>query len=147
MSDTTSVDAGRPGGRGRDRRWRPRSRGRRAGPTVGRLDALALDDPDALRRAVEAVLFVVDAPVSADALAAALQRPVPDVEAALAELRDGLDGAGSGIELREVARRCAALHPPEWSPAVEAFLLEGQRNTAVAGRAWRPSPSSPTGSR
>ena len=96
---------------------------------VGRLDALALGDPDALRRAVEAVLFVVDAPVAADALAAALQRPVPDVETALAALRAALDERGSGLELREIAGGWRLYTRTEWSPAVEAFLLEGQRNT------------------
>ena len=40
---------------------------------VSRLDALHLDDPDSLRRAVEAVLFVVDAPVGAEALAAGMR--------------------------------------------------------------------------
>lgn len=96
--------------------------------TISRLDALQLDDPDALRKAVEAVLFVVDAPVSAEALAAALQRPVPDVEAAIVALRGELDARDAAVELRDIAGGVRLYTRTAWSPAVEAFLLEGQRN-------------------
>src|ERR1700744_3954628 len=65
--------------------------------------ALGLDDPERLRAAVEAVLFVVESPVSSAQLAVALQRPEPEVVAAIGELTANYDERGAGIELREIA--------------------------------------------
>lgn len=59
-----------------------------------------------LDRALEAVLFIADEPQSIVHLAAAVARPVAEVRAAVARLRDDYDGGGGGIrrgfELREV---------------------------------------------
>jgi len=61
---------------------------------------------DDLRQALEAVLMVADDPQTSVSLATAVARPVREVEAALAALRDDLDGAGGsprrGFELRRV---------------------------------------------
>jgi segregation and condensation protein B len=90
--------------------------------------ALALDDPDRLRAAVEAVLFIVESPVSTAQLATALQRPEHEVVAAIGELAASYDERSAGIELREIAGGWRIYTRPELGAAVEAFLLEGQRS-------------------
>ena len=89
---------------------------------------LALDDPDRLRAAVEAVLFIVESPVSTAQLATALERPEPEVIAALAELASGYDQRGAGIELREIAGGWRIYTRPDLATVLEAFLMEGQRS-------------------
>ncbi len=89
---------------------------------------LDLSDPDRLRAALEAILFVVEAPVSVAALASGLDRPVEAVEAGLAQLASRLDETGSGIELRQVAGGVRLYTRPLLHEAVERFLLDGQRS-------------------
>src|SRR5262249_13351351 len=86
-----------------------------------------LDDPDALRATVEASLFVSDSPVTVTALATGLQRPIPDVQAALAALGRELDERGSGVELREVGDGVRLYTRPTLAGWIEAFLMDGQR--------------------
>lgn len=87
-----------------------------------------LADPAMLRSAVEAILFVVDAPVSAASVAAALQVPTPDVEAALTDLRTSYDERAAGVELREVAGGFRIYTRPDVAAQVEVFLHDGQRS-------------------
>jgi len=91
-------------------------------------ETLGLEDPDRLRAAVEAVLFIVESPVSTAQLATALQRPEPEVVAAIAEITSSYDERGAGIELRELAGGWRVYTRPELAPVVEAFLLDGQRS-------------------
>ena len=86
-----------------------------------------LADSAVLRAAVEAALFVSDAPVTATSLAAGLQRPVPEIEAALTQLRQELAGRGSGIELREVGDGVRLYTRPDLAGWIESFLMDGQR--------------------
>lgn len=88
----------------------------------------ALGDPALLSAAVEAILFVVESPVSPAVIAAALQVPTDAVEAALEALRAGYDERRSGIELRDVGGGVRLYTRPEVSPQVEAFLQDGQRS-------------------
>ena len=81
-----------------------------------------------LLAALEAILFVVEEPVSAAALAAAIERPVPVVHAALDTLRAGYDGRGAGVELREVAGGVRLYTRAEHAGVVEQFLQDGQRS-------------------
>ncbi|WP_127793202.1 SMC-Scp complex subunit ScpB [Agromyces sp. LHK192] len=53
-----------------------------------------------LDRAIEAILFVSDEPVGLVALAAAVARPVAEVRAAIARLRQDYDGTGTSGEPR-----------------------------------------------
>jgi segregation and condensation protein B len=87
-----------------------------------------LGDGMSLAAALEAVLFVVDAPVAVSALAAAFQRPGPDLEAGLISLQESLDARGSALELRRVASGVRLYTRPEYAPWVTSFLLEGQRS-------------------
>lgn len=92
-----------------------------------RTAAAPLTDPAMLRAAVEAILFVVDSPLSLTALSAALQQPLEAVTQVVAELRTEYDERGAGIELREVGGGVRIYTRPEVAPQVEMFLLEGQR--------------------
>ena len=92
-----------------------------------RTSAAPLTDPAMLRAAVEAILFVVDSPLSLTALSAALQQPLEAVTQVVAELRTEYDERGAGIELREVGGGVRIYTRPEVAPQVEMFLLEGQR--------------------
>ena len=87
-----------------------------------------LGDGMSLAAALEAVLFVVDAPVAVSALAAAFQRPGPDLEAGLISLQESLDARASGLELRRVASGVRLYTRPDYAPWVTSFLLEGQRS-------------------
>lgn len=99
-------------------------------------DGTAEDDPEdgpvelepaKLRAALESVLLVVDAPTSASDLARAVQRPIPEIEAALAELAGEYDGAERGFQLREVAGGWRLYTREEFASYVERFVLDGQR--------------------
>jgi segregation and condensation protein B len=85
-------------------------------------------EPEQLAAALEAILFVVESPVTVAALAVAVQQPTEAVQAALAELRTGYDDRGAGIELREVAGGVRLYTRPDHADVVEQFLQEGQRS-------------------
>ena len=87
-----------------------------------------LPDPALLGAAVEAILFVVEAPVTAAAIAAALKTPEPEVLAAIHALRRDYDERGAGIEVREVAGGVRLYTRPTVAPQVEVFLQDGQRS-------------------
>jgi segregation and condensation protein B len=91
-------------------------------------EQMVLTDPAELDPAVEAILFVVDAPIDASTLAATLRVPVPDVTAALDRLRAGYDERGAGIELREAAGGVRLYTRASVAPHVERFLQDGQRS-------------------
>ncbi|MGI8761524.1 MAG: SMC-Scp complex subunit ScpB [Jatrophihabitantaceae bacterium] len=84
--------------------------------------------PVELAAALEAILFVVDAPLSAASLASAVQQPTADVEAALACLRSAYDERNAGIELREVAGGVRLYTRAEYAAQVEMFLQDAQRS-------------------
>ena len=85
-------------------------------------------DPAELSGALEAILFVVEAPVSIASLAAAVQQPADAVLSAVQALRSGYDERGAGVELRDVAGGRAHLHQARLRPQVEMFLQDGQRS-------------------
>ena len=81
-----------------------------------------------LRGALEAVLMIVDEPVAAADLAAAVEVPLPEVEEALAALRDEYSAAERprGFELREVDGRWRIYSSPAYADVVGRFIVEGQ---------------------
>ena len=85
-------------------------------------------DPERLAVALEAILFVVEAPVSLAALAVAVAQPVDAVQEALDRLRASYDERAAGIEVREVAGGVRVYTRPEHAAVVEQFLQEGQRS-------------------
>jgi len=85
-------------------------------------------DPRRLAGQLEAILFVVEAPVTVTALAAAVDRPAPVVYDALDALRAAYDERGAGFELREVAGGVRLYTRAEHADVVEQFLQDGQRS-------------------
>ncbi|MFC4059995.1 SMC-Scp complex subunit ScpB [Planomonospora corallina] len=80
-----------------------------------------------LRAHLEAILLVVDEPVTEMTLAQVLERPVPEVSAALRELSAEYTGAGRGFDLREVAGGWRFYTRAEYAPVVERFVRDGQQ--------------------
>ena len=96
--------------------------------------ALGLDDPARLRAAVEAVLFVVESPVSAAQLATALQRPEPDVDRGARRLAAAYDERGAGVEVREIAGGWRIYTRPELGTGRRGVPAGGPAQPAVPGR-------------
>jgi segregation and condensation protein B len=84
-------------------------------------------DPRRLRSAVEAILFVVDRPITEVDLAQVLDLPRAAVLAVLAELRADLDEQGRGFELRQVAGGWRFYTREEFAPDVERYVRDGQQ--------------------
>jgi segregation and condensation protein B len=87
-----------------------------------------LDDPSALRGAVEALLFVADGPLELAQLAATVQRPVDEVAEVLAMITADLDARDTGWQLRPAASGFRLYTRDRYAPIIESFLLEGQRS-------------------
>ena len=75
---------------------------------------------------LEAVLLVTDEPVAAAALAAVVEEPTAQVEAALQALAAEYTSAGRGFELRLVAGGWRLYTRAECAPWVERYVLDGQ---------------------
>ena len=79
------------------------------------------------RGALEAILMVVDEPVSDVVLATALELTVNEVRATLVRLAADYDENGRGFPLRQVAGGWRFYSRPEFADVVERFLMDGQR--------------------
>lgn len=97
-----------------------------AEPAVG--SGVRYADPADLGAALEAILFVVETPVTVPALAVGVQQPIEVVRAALHRLRTGYDERNAGIELRDVAGGLRIYTRPGHAEIVEQFLQDGQRS-------------------
>ena len=90
-----------------------------------------LDDilgEDELARILEALLLVVDTPVSAEALASSTEQPVHYVTATLRRMADGFTARDSGIDLREAGGGWRMYTRSRFAPYVERLLLDGARS-------------------
>ena len=83
--------------------------------------------PGGTKSAIEAVLMVVDEPVSAVSLASAMEVTVDEVTAALTELEQEYAAAHRGFTLRSVGGGWRVYSRPDYVPVVEKFLLDGQQ--------------------
>ena len=88
----------------------------------------SLKDPSQLVAAIEAILFVVDAPVTVASLASALRQPIPAVDQAIATLRHSYEERDAGIEVRDSAGGVRIYTRPAHAKHVERFLQDGQRS-------------------
>ncbi|MCA1727354.1 MAG: SMC-Scp complex subunit ScpB [Actinobacteria bacterium] len=79
------------------------------------------------RRALEAILFVCDEPISSNVLAQAVEVRRTEVEAILRGLAEELDARGAGIVLREVAGGWRLATHPEAAAHVEQFVLANRQ--------------------
>jgi segregation and condensation protein B len=85
------------------------------------------DFPGGARSALEAVLMVIDEPVTEIALASALELPVEDVLAHLEALVEEYAEAERGFALRNIAGGWRMYSRAEFAPVVERFVLDGQQ--------------------
>ena len=83
--------------------------------------------PGGLRSALEAVLMVVDEPVSVADLAAAFDVGESEIRANLEGLEVEYRAQQRGFTLRDVDGRWRMYSRPVYAEAVEAFLVEGQQ--------------------
>jgi segregation and condensation protein B len=79
-----------------------------------------------LHRSIEAILMVVDEPVTETTLATILEHTVDEVEAALLELVASYEG--HGFELKKVNGGWRFYSHPDQSSVVEKFVLDGQQS-------------------
>jgi segregation and condensation protein B len=86
-----------------------------------------LEDSE-LGAALEALLLVVDTPVTVDALAEAIDQPAYRVAAKLRLMADELAARESGIELREAGGGWRMYTRARYAPYVERLLLDGARS-------------------
>ena len=84
--------------------------------------------PGGLRAALEAVLMVVDEPVSEMALATALEVTVEDLAAALVDLEEEYSRDLRGFTLRRVGGGWRMYSRSDYAPVVEKFVLDGQQS-------------------
>ncbi|MEU7793274.1 SMC-Scp complex subunit ScpB [Micromonospora tulbaghiae] len=121
-SVTEDAEQRASGGAGAD--GVPPKRGRRrAAPEP--VPAPVLDDAE-LRGALEAILLVVDQPVSELVLAEILEQAPERVGAMLDEIAAGYTAAGHGFDLRRAAGGWRLYTRPEYATYVERFVLDGQ---------------------
>src|SRR5947199_10075022 len=85
-------------------------------------------DDSVLGAALEALLLVVDTPVTVDQLAAATDQPAYRVAAKLQLMADELAARGSGIDLREAGGGWRMYTRSRFAPYVERLLLDGARS-------------------
>jgi segregation and condensation protein B len=86
-----------------------------------------LDDSE-LRNVLEALLLVVDTPVTVEQLAAVIEQPGDRIVTALTEMAAELAGRDSGIDLREAAGGWRMYTRARYAPYVERLLLDGARS-------------------
>lgn len=86
-----------------------------------------LDDAE-FGSALEALLLVVDTPVTVEALATATQQPPHRVAARLQEMAGELTARDSGIDLREAGGGWRLYTRARFAPYVERLLLDGARS-------------------
>jgi len=85
------------------------------------------DFPGGARGAIEAVLMVVDEPVTEMSLASALELPVDDVVEHLHALAADYDAGNRGFTVKAIAGGWRIYSRADYAPVVEKFLMDGQR--------------------
>lgn len=101
--------------------------GELADPTLDDEGERFLDDTE-LRGALEAVLLVVDSPISTEELAAVVDQDRVRVRDVLRQIAADLTAAGSGIDLRYAGDGWRYYTRSEFAPYVESLLLDGARS-------------------
>ena len=85
-------------------------------------------DADELGSVLEALLLVVDTPITDEALAAATQQPVYRIAAKLRLMAEELTERDSGIDLRKTGEGWRMCTRARFAPYVEKLLLDGARS-------------------
>lgn len=79
-----------------------------------------------LRAALEAILMVVEEPITAGVLAQVTEKSATEIESALISLREEYLNDGRGFELRNVAGGWRFYSSSEQAAYVERFVIDGQ---------------------
>lgn len=79
-----------------------------------------------LERSIEAILMVVDEPVTELTLAQVLESPIDAITAGIARLQEKYEN--HGFELRAINGGWRFYSRPEYSSVVEKFVLDGQQS-------------------
>lgn len=79
-----------------------------------------------LEHSIEAILMVIDEPVTEETLAKVLDRSVEEIVSALTSLVSAY--ANNGFELRQISGGWRFYSRPEYSAVVERFVLDGQQS-------------------
>jgi segregation and condensation protein B len=80
-----------------------------------------------LKRSIEAILMVVEEPITEVILAQVTEVPTNEVEAALAELAAEYEASQRGFALKKIAGGWRFYSHPDLSSVVEKFVLDGQQ--------------------
>lgn len=80
-----------------------------------------------LERSIEAILMVVEEPLSEVVLAQIIERPTDEVLEVLHRLQGEYASENRGFELRQVSGGWRFYSHPELAPLVEKFVLDGQQ--------------------
>jgi len=97
-------------------------------PGIPDIAEVAELEPEELGRVLEALLLVVDTPVTADALASAVEQPVYRVAAKLQLMADELAERDAGMDLRKTSEGWRLYTRARFAPYVEKLLLDGARS-------------------
>jgi len=79
-----------------------------------------------LERSIEAILMVVDEPVTEETLAKVLDRPIEEIALAIGALVESYDN--HGFDLRQISGGWRFYSRPEYAAVVERFVLDGQQS-------------------
>ena len=81
-----------------------------------------------LKKSLEAILMVVDEPVSEIVLAQITEVPTEEVIAQLHEMAASYESESRGFQLKAIAGGWRFYSHPDQSPVVEKFVLDGQQS-------------------
>jgi segregation and condensation protein B len=96
-------------------------------PGIPEIAEAAPMDADELGRVLEALLLVVDTPVTVEALAVATEQPAYRVAAKIGSMAEELAGRDSGVDLRQTSEGWRLYTRARFAPYVEKLLLDGTR--------------------
>lgn len=80
-----------------------------------------------LERSIEAILMVVEEPLSEVVLAQIIERPTEEVMEALQRLSTQFESENRGFELKQISGGWRFYSHPDLAPLVEKFVLDGQQ--------------------
>jgi len=80
-----------------------------------------------LNRSLEAILMVVEEPVSELVLAQIIERPTEEIVATLNAMAERYQSEERGFELRQISGGWRFYSHPDLAPLVEKFVLDGQQ--------------------
>ncbi|MFM8384038.1 MAG: SMC-Scp complex subunit ScpB, partial [Actinomycetota bacterium] len=80
-----------------------------------------------LERSIEAILMVVEEPLSEVVLAQIIERPTEEIVDALLRLSTEYERERRGFELKQISGGWRFYSHPDLAPLVEKFVLDGQQ--------------------